>query len=73
MDEDKNEEGDGPWKRLPSSNVYACRYNKKSQVLSAVSKGGNHHDYAGVSQDVAKGLETTSSLGSYIWQHFRRA
>ena len=71
-EQQEQDEGEGDWQPVrKSSNVEAYKYNKTTKELTVMFKGGRTHSYSGISQDVAEGLGTASSPGSYVWKHFR--
>jgi hypothetical protein len=62
--EKKNEEPE--WKNLSSSNVTQYKYDSKTREMVIVFHGGRPYAFRGVPQDVADGLETAASAGSYV-------
>jgi hypothetical protein len=69
-EKEKKEEG-AEWKNLSSSNVTQYKYDKETKEMVIVYHGGRPYAYRGVPKDVADGLETSGSAGSYVNQKIR--
>jgi len=50
----------------PGSNVEAHEYSPETGHLTVTYKGGRQYRYQGVPQEIADGLESAQSKGSYL-------
>lgn len=60
-----------PWQEVTSSNIASVAYVTETSTLYIAFKGNSIYAYSDVSPDVAAGLLTASSVGSYFAKNIR--
>lgn len=60
-----------PWTPVQSSMLQAFDYDPSMRALKVKFRNGDEAVYRGVPPDVATGLETSPSKGSYFHRHIK--